>query len=115
MEKLKATNNTLPKNLEQHNFYGQQWLKYIDIIEIKRKVKNSNMKDLIDFYEAEKDRIQKEINDLWEVGKKSSKRTNRLIEIDYILDGLYANKEIKQLKEENNALKKRLAMEGIKI
>ena len=36
----------------------------------------------------EKNKIQREISDLWEVGKKSSKRTNRLVEIDYILDGL---------------------------
>ncbi len=27
-------------------------------------------KDLIEFYEEEKNRIQKEIDDLWEVGKK---------------------------------------------
>lgn len=30
-------------------------------------------RDLIDFYEEERNRIQKEINDLWEVGKKSPK------------------------------------------
>lgn len=56
-------------------------------------------KDLIEFYEEEKNKIQREISDLWEVGKKSSKRTNRLVEIDYILDGLYANKEIEKLIE----------------
>lgn len=28
-------------------------------------------KDLIDFYEAEKLKLEREINDLWEVGKKS--------------------------------------------
>ena len=27
-------------------------------------------KDLIEFYEEERNRIKKEINDLWEVGKK---------------------------------------------
>ena len=72
-------------------------------------------KDLIEFYEEEKNKIQREISDLWEVGKKSPKRTNRLVEIDYILDGLYANKEIEKLKEENKALRKRLMQEGIEI
>ena len=65
-------------------------------------------KDLIEFYEEEKNKIQREISDLWEVGKKSSKRTNRLVEIDYILDGLYANKEIEKLKKENKELKLQL-------
>lgn len=72
-------------------------------------------KDLIEFYEEEKNKIQREISDLWEVGKKSSKRTNRLVEIDYILDGLYANKEIEKLKEENKALMTRLMQEGIEV
>ena len=72
-------------------------------------------KDLIEFYEEEKNKIQREISDLWEVGKKSSKRTNRLVEIDYILDGLYANKEIEKLKEQNKALRKRLMQEGIEL
>lgn len=72
-------------------------------------------KDLIEFYEEEKNKIQREISDLWEVGKKSPKRTNRLVEIDYILDGLYANKEIEKLKEENKELRKRLIQEGIEV
>ena len=72
-------------------------------------------KDLIEFYEEEKNKIQREISDLWEVGKKSPKRTNRLVEIDYILDGLYANKEIEKLKEENKALRRRLIQEGIEV
>lgn len=70
-------------------------------------------KDLIEFYEEEKNRIQKEIDDLWEVGKKSPKRVNRLVEIEYILDGLEAYKKIRQLNEENKALRKRLVQEGI--
>ena len=70
-------------------------------------------KDLIEFYEEEKNRIQKEINDLWEVGKKSPKRINRLVEIEYILDGLETDKKIRQLNEENKALRKRLMQEGI--
>lgn len=72
-------------------------------------------KDLIEFYEEEKNRIQKEIDDLWEVDKKSPKRVNRLVEIEYILDGLEADKKIRQLNEENKALRKRLMQEGIEV
>lgn len=72
-------------------------------------------KDLIEFYEEEKNRIQKEIDDLWEVGKKSPKRVNRLVEIEYILDGLEADKKIRQLNEKNKALRKRLMQEGIEV
>lgn len=72
-------------------------------------------KDLIEFYEEERNRIQKEINDLWEVGKKSPKRVHRLIEIEYILNGLDADKENARLRQENRDLKMRLAREGINI
>lgn len=72
-------------------------------------------KDLIEFYEEEKNRIQKEIDDLWEVGKKSPKRVNRLVEIEYILDGLEADKKIRQLNKENKALRKRLMQEEIEV
>jgi hypothetical protein len=72
-------------------------------------------KDLIDFYEAEKLKLEREISDLWEVGKKSSRRKNRLIEIEYILNGLYANKENARLRQENKDLKLRLEKEGIDI
>lgn len=72
-------------------------------------------RDLIEFYESEKQRIEKEISDLWEVGKKSPKRVRRLIEIEYILDGLSEDKEVKRLIQENQNLKKRLKMEGIDI
>lgn len=71
--------------------------------------------DLIDFYESQRDKVQKEINDLWEVGKKSSKKSYRLVEIGYILDGLYANKTIKKLEDENQSLRKRLIQEGIEL
>jgi hypothetical protein len=83
-------------------------------MDIKRRNKNMN-KDLIEFYEEEKNRIQKEIDDLWEVGKKSPKIVNRLVEIEYILDGLEADKKIRQLNEENKALRKRLMQEGIEV
>lgn len=72
-------------------------------------------KDLIDFYEEQKIKIQRELNDLREVNKKSPKRENRLIEIEYILDGLEANKIINNLREENRALRVRLTKEGIEI
>lgn len=73
------------------------------------------MKDLIEFYDEEKNRIQKEIDDLWEVGKKSPKRVSRLVEIEYILDGLEANKRIKNLQEEKRSLRKLLEDHGIEV
>nr|DAQ70804.1 MAG TPA: Suppressor of IKBKE 1, Coiled-coil, PROTEIN BINDING.5A [Caudoviricetes sp.] len=73
------------------------------------------MKDLIEFYDEEKNRIQKEIDDLWEVGKKSPKRVSRLVELEYILDGLEAYKRIKKLQEENRALRKLLEDHGIEV
>lgn len=72
-------------------------------------------KDLIEFYEEEKNRIQKEIDDLWETGKKSSKRVNRIIEIDYILEGLEADKIIANLRQENADLRYRLSVEKIDL
>ena len=72
-------------------------------------------KDLIDFYESEKLKLEREIIDLWEVGKKSKKRTYRLIEIDYILNGLYADNEIKLLRQKIRDFKLRLEKEGIVI
>lgn len=72
-------------------------------------------KDLIEFYEEEKNRIQKEIDELWEVGKKSPKRINRLVEIDYILEGLEASQTIQKLRKEITYLRNRLNVEGINI
>lgn len=72
-------------------------------------------KDIIDFYDNEKIRIEKEIQDLNEVGKKSPKRVNRLIEIDYILEGLEASKTIQKLRKENVDLRYRLSIEGIDL
>lgn len=72
-------------------------------------------KDLIDFYEEQKAKIQMELDDLREVNKRSPKRVNRLVEIEYILKGLEANKIINNLREENRALRARLAKEGIEI
>lgn len=72
-------------------------------------------KDIIDFYDNEKIRIEKEIQDLNEVGKKSPKRVNRLVEIDYILEGLEASKTIQKLRKENADLRYRLSVEGIDL
>ena len=59
--------------------------------------------------------LLREIEDLWEVGKKSNRRVKRLIEIEYILNGLYCDKEVARLREENSNLRKRLINEGIDI
>lgn len=72
-------------------------------------------KDIIDFYDNEKIRIEKEIQDLNEVGKKSLKRVNRLVEIDYILEGLEASQTIQKLRKENADLRYRLSIEGIDL
>lgn len=36
-------------------------------------------KDLIEFYEEEKNKIQREISDLWEVGKKKNRKLGRVV------------------------------------
>ena len=72
-------------------------------------------KDLIDFYNEEYRKVEKEIQELNEVNKKSPKRIARLVEIEYILDGLNASQELKRLRKENADLKYRLAKEGIDI
>ena len=72
-------------------------------------------RDLIDFYEEERNRIQKEINDLWEVGKKSSARVKRLVEIEYIINGLNADNENIKLRQEIRDLRLRLKQEGIEL
>ena len=72
-------------------------------------------KDLIEFYENEKIKIEREIQDLNEVGKKSPRRVNRLVEIEYILEGLEASKTIQKLRKENVDLRYRLNVEGIDL
>ena len=61
-------------------------------------------KDIIEFYEEQKTKIQKEIDELWEVGKKSPARIKRLVEIEYML-----------LRNEIRDLKLRLKQEGIEV
>lgn len=72
-------------------------------------------KDIIEFYENEKIKIEREIQELNEVGKKSPKRVNRLVEIDYILEGLEASQTIQKLRKENRDLRCRLESEGIDL
>lgn len=72
-------------------------------------------KDLIEFYEEERRRIVREILELNEVGRKSSKRVNRLVEIQYILEGLEATQTLQQLRKENWELKYRLQQEEIDL
>ena len=72
-------------------------------------------KDLIEFYEEQKQKVQREINELWEVGKKSPARAKRLVEIEYILNGLNADNENMRLRKEIRDLKFRLKQEGIEV
>ena len=72
-------------------------------------------KDIIEFYEEQKTKIQKEIDELWEVGKKTPARIKRLVEIEYILDGLNADNENMLLRNEIRDLKLRLKQEGIEV
>lgn len=72
-------------------------------------------RDLIEFYEEQKQKIQREIDDLWEVGKKSPTKAKRLVEIDYILNGLNAENVNMRLRKENRDLKLRLKQEGIEV
>ena len=72
-------------------------------------------KDLIEFYEEQKQKVQREINELWEVGKKSPARAKRLVEIEYILNGLNADNENMRLRKEIRDLKLRLKQEGIEV
>lgn len=72
-------------------------------------------RDLMEFYEEERNRIQKEINDLWEVGKKSPARAKRLVEIEYIINGSNADNENMKLRQEIRDLRLRLKQEGIEV
>lgn len=82
---------------------------------MKKTFKLKMNRDLIEFYENEQKRIQKEIDDLWEVGKKSQARAKRLVEIEYILNGLNADNENMRLRKEIRDLKLRLKQEGIEV
>ena len=72
-------------------------------------------KDIVELYEEQKTKTQKEIDELWEDGKKSPARIKRLVEIEYILDGLNADNENMLLRNEIRDLKLRLKQEGIEV
>ena len=70
---------------------------------------------IIEQYELEYKKLEREISDLWEVGKRSKTKEKRLAEIEFIIDGIIADKEIKKLRQEIRDLTNRLKKEGIKI
>lgn len=63
------------------------------------------MKELLEKYETEQKRIEREISDLWEVGKKSKAKEKRLEEIKLILIGIEAKQIIEDKIRENNYYK----------
>lgn len=63
---------------------------------------------ILENYELEYKKIEKEISDLWEVGKNSKAKEKRLAELDFIIDGIIADKEIRELRQEIRYLKSKL-------
>lgn len=76
---------------------------------IEKKI-NGN---LVEHYENELKKINKQIEELWEVGKISNAKQVRSREIELILDGLTAREQIARLNEKIRDYRKRLDMEGI--
>lgn len=72
-------------------------------------------KDLRDFYEEQKYKVEKEIEELLEVDKSTKAKEKRLFEINLILNGLESEKEMEKLYKEIRDLKLRLKQEGINI
>ena len=72
-------------------------------------------KDLRDFYEEQKSKVEKEIEELREVDKSTLTKEKRLFEINLILNGLESEKEMEKLYKEIRDLKLRLKQEGINI
>ena len=66
-------------------------------------------------YELEHKKLEREISDLWEVGKRSKAKEKRLAEIEFIIDGIIADKEMKKLRQEIRDLRCKLKKEGIEI
>lgn len=66
-------------------------------------------------YESEFKKIQRDIEDLWEIGKKSKTKEKRLTELSLILSGIDAETEQSKLRNRIYDLEKRLKMEGIDI
>ena len=89
---------------------------YLDMSKTERANADiSAISTAIEQYELEHKKIEREISDLWEVGKRSKTKEKRLAEIEFIIDGIIADKEIKKLRQEIRDLTNRLKKEGIKI
>ncbi len=69
--------------------------------------------NLVQHYENELQKVNKQIEELWEVGKTSNAKQVRSREIELILDGLTAREQIARLNEKIKDYRKRLDMEGI--
>ena len=82
----------------------------IDQIDKIEKRINGN---LVQHYENELQKVNKQIEELWEVGKTSNAKQVRSREIELILDGLTAREQIARLNEKIKDYRKRLDMEGI--
>ena len=70
---------------------------------------------IIEDYELEYKKLEREISDLWEIGKRSKAKEKRLTEIEFIIDGIVADKETKKLRQEIRDLTNRLKKAGIEI
>ena len=66
-------------------------------------------------YEQEFKKIQREIEDLWEVGKKSKAKEKRLTELELILSGINAEEEQSKLRRRIYDLERILKLKGIEI
>ena len=66
-------------------------------------------------YENELKKVEKEIMELWEVGKVSAAKNDRKRQLEYVLIGMDADKTIKELRERIQLLERRLRNEGIEI
>lgn len=66
-------------------------------------------------YENELKKVEKEIMELWEVGKVSAAKNDKQRQLEYVLIGMDADKTIKELRERIQLLERRLRNEGIEI
>lgn len=66
-------------------------------------------------YENELKKVEKEIRELWEVGKVSAAKNDKQRQLEYVLIGMDADKTIKELRERIHLLERRLRNEGIEI
>lgn len=66
-------------------------------------------------YENELKKVEKEIMELWEVGKQSAAKYDKKRQLEYVLIGMDADKTIKELRERIQLLERRLRNEGIEI